>query len=379
MSEYKESFDFIDLRSQLKSIREKINQRIGNVLNHGSYIMGPEVKDFESQLEKYLSVKHAVTCGNGTDALTISLMAIGVKKDDIVIVPSFTYIATAETVSQLGAKPFFVDINRQTFNMDVKSISRSIEHLKSVKKDIKALICVDLFGQQCDQKEIEAICKKHNIKMIVDAAQSFGATFNDKPNGHHGDLTTTSFFPAKPLGCYGDGGAIFTNNKDLYEKINSIRLHGKGSHKYEHINIGVNSRLDTIQAAILLEKLAIFDKEIKQRNVIAERYTEKLKDYFDCPHVKSGHKSVWAQYTIKSTHRDKLKEKLAEKNIPSVVYYPIPLHQQSIYISKECDPEGLKESEEVSNLVLSLPMHPYMSFEDQDIICDELIKAFNYI
>jgi len=377
MSEYKENFNFIDLAAQQKIIREKIDLRIADVLNHGTYIMGPEVRDFEERLKEFLNVKHALTCANGTDALTIALMALDIKSDDIVMVPSFTYVATAETVAQLKAKPYFLDVDDRTYNVCPESLERSILSIKSKGQKVACLIGVDLFGEQCNHKNLSDICKKYGIKFIVDAAQSFGSQVDNMHIGCYGDITTTSFFPAKPLGCYGDGGAIFTNDEELSKKINSIRLHGKGSHKYQHINIGVNSRLDTLQAAILLEKLAIFPDEMKKRKAISEYYNKRLEHDFICPKLTDNSISAWAQYTIQAENRDKIKSYLAEKNIPTVVYYPIPLHMQDAY--KDClsDPDGLLVSEILPKKVLSLPMHPYLSKEDQDIICDSLLEANN--
>lgn len=375
MSEYKENFNFIDLAAQQANIREKINQRISNVLDHGAYIMGPEVKCFEENLREYLNIEHAFTCANGTDALTIALMALEIKANDVVMVPSFTYVATAETVAQLGAVPYFIDVDKKTFNVCPESFENSIKSVESSGNRVACFIGVDLFGMQFNHRLFSDICKKYNIKMIVDAAQSFGSELDGSRIGSIGDITTTSFFPAKPLGCYGDGGALFTKCDLLAEKINSIRLHGKGSHKYQHINIGINSRLDTLQAAILIEKLAIFPDEIQKRMKIAEYYNKKLKDHFKCPELPINSISSWAQYTLQMDNRDQIKESLNSKNIPTVVYYPIPLHKQIAY--QEClrDPNGLKNSEKLPEKVLSLPMHPYLTETSQNIICDALIEA----
>ena len=258
MDNYLPSLNFIDLKKQQENIREDINFAISKVLDHGKYIMGPEVFEFEDDLKNFTGAKHVISCANGTDALTIALMALGVKQDDVIFVPSFTYIASVESITQLGAIPFYVDVNIDTFNIDLESLKNAILDARKMNLNIFGIMPVDLFGQPAQVDLIQNIADENNLKILIDAAQSFGGEYKNKKVGNYGDITTTSFFPAKPLGCYGDGGALFTNCDELYEKISSIRLHGKGSHKYEHIQIGVNSRLDTIQAAILQTKLKIY-------------------------------------------------------------------------------------------------------------------------
>ncbi len=360
MSEYSNPTQFIDLKSQQSQIRSKINKRISTVLDHGIYIMGPEVKEFEELLQKFTGSKYALTCANGTDALTISMMAFDLKSNDVVFIPSFTYVASAETVAQLGAIPFFVDVKKSTFNMDPDSLKQAIIDAKGMGLNPKVVMPVDLFGQPSDLHEILDIAKENNLKTLIDGAQSFGSDYKNKKACTYGDIATTSFFPAKPLGCYGDGGAIFTQDPELAELIDSIRLHGKGQEKYDNVRIGVNSRLDTIQAAILIEKLEIFPEEIALRNKFASIYTKCMPNTIECPIIPKDSLSVWAQYTIISEHRDALREKLSKKNIPSVIYYPKSLSQQDGYKKFPMVSSGLKISESLPNEVLSLPMHPYL-------------------
>ncbi len=366
---------FIDLLEQQNRIRENIDKRIKKVLDHGKYIMGPEVYEFEEVLKNYINVKDVITCANGTDALTLVLIAWGVKPGDAVFIPSFTYVASAEAVSLLGATPYFIDVNYNTFNIDYKSFEKSIINARKLRLNPKVVISVDLFGQPSEFDRIKKISEENKIKVLIDAAQSFGALYKGKKVGSYGDATTTSFFPAKPLGCYGDGGAIFSNDLELSDKLKSLRFHGKGSDKYDHIRIGVNSRLDTLQAAILLEKIKIFDKEIINRNKVANNYSNELTSSIEVPNLLEDVVSVWAQYTIKCRKRDKLKLFLAEKNIPSVVYYPKALTKQKAY---EKLPKINKKmiSEDLSDIVLSLPMHPYLEEGEQHFIIDTVNKFY---
>jgi len=363
VSEYSIPTRFIDLVEQQKPIRSKIDNAIKKVLDHGQYIMGPEVTQFEESLRNYTGSKFAYTCANGTDALTISMMALNVQKGDAVFVPSFTYVASAETVAQLGATPFFVDVSKKTFNLDPKQLQRAINEASKIGLRPRLIMPVELFGLPCDFDEIKMIADENNLHILIDSAQSFGGEYKGRKVGTLGDITTTSFFPAKPLGCYGDGGAIFTQDSNLSEKINSIRLHGKGKEKYDNVRIGVNSRLDTIQAAILLEKIKIFDHEIRKRNEFAQMYSESLKEMFDIPIVPNQYKSVWAQYTLRLKNRNKIQDLLKSNNIPTVVYYPKALSQQDGYKDFPCISSGLTNSEELPYEVLSLPMHPYLKEE----------------
>lgn len=375
MSEYSTPTQFIDLAAQQNQIRSKLDAAISKVLDHGHYIMGPEVKMFEEDLSNYVGVKHSLSCANGTDALTLVLMAWGVGPGDAVFVPSFTYVASGETTAQLGAIPFFVDVQENTFNMDPDSFKQAIIDCKTLGLNPKVVVPVDLFGQPADIDLIDSIARENNIKVLIDAAQSFGATYKGKKVGSMGDATTTSFFPAKPLGCYGDGGAVFTNSDKDSELINSIRLHGKGSQKYDNVRIGINSRLDTIQAAILIEKLKIFPEEIISRNHLASLYTKSLKKYFITPELIEGTESVWAQYTLRSNKRDSIISDLKSKGLPSAIYYPIPLSQQKGYAHFPCPKTGLPISEKLSNEVFSIPMHPYLS--DPDFVINLLIDSYS--
>tara|TARA_B100000927_G_C16452252_1_gene464355 strand:- start:7 stop:1137 length:1131 start_codon:yes stop_codon:yes gene_type:complete len=372
MSEYSAPTKFIDLEAQQKLIRPQLDEAIKKVLDHGQYIMGPEVKELESQLLDFTGAKHALTCANGTDALTLVLMSWGVGPGDAIFVPSFTYVATAEAPAQLGATPFFVDVHEDTFNIDPQSFKQAIIDCRKLGFNPSTVIVVDLFGQPADVDSITEIAHAEKIKVLVDSAQSFGATSRGRRVGSMGDATTTSFFPAKPLGCYGDGGAVFTNNDKDAEIINSIRLHGKGSQKYDNIRIGINSRLDTIQAAILIEKLKILPNELKMRNKVASLYNELLSGICSLPTVVNENTSAWAQYTLRISNRDKLQGLLNSFGIPSVVYYPISLSKQSGYKVYPSVSSGVEVSEMLSSQVLSLPMHPYLSHEAQLLITDKI-------
>ena len=368
MSEYSPTTQFIDLAAQQRLIRTQIDAAIERVLDHGHYIMGPEVKDFEGQLRKFTGAKHALTCANGTDALTLVLMAWGVGSNDAVFVPSFTYVASAEAPAQLGATPFLVDVLADTFNLNPESFKQAIVDCRKLGLNPSVVIAVDLFGQPADVDAITQIARAENIKVLVDAAQSFGAISKGRRVGTMGDATTTSFFPAKPLGCYGDGGAVFTNSDEDAEIINSIRLHGKGSQKYDNVRIGLNSRLDTIQAAILIEKLKIFPEELKLRSAVANHYNTGLARGCELPATGEGIQSAWAQYTLKIQPRAPVIDALAAHGIPSVVYYPKSLTQQEAYFSFPKVGAGTPVSEKLSEVVLSLPMHPYLSNNSQEQI-----------
>lgn len=376
--------EFIDLKEQYKRLKKEINDNITKVLDDGNYIMGEEVKILEKELAEYVGCKYCATCANGTDALSIAAMALDIKAGDAVFVPTFTFYATAEIVSFAGATPIFIDVDERTFNIDTLKLEKAIKQvIEETDLTPKAIIPVDLFGQPAEYEKINEIAKKYNLYVIEDSAQGFGGDINGKRACSFGDIATTSFFPAKPLGCYGDGGAIFTDSEELYNKILSIRVHGKGSFKYDNIRVGMNSRLDTIQAAILLPKLKAFrEYELENRNIFAKMYTEKLKDIVKTPILPDGYLSSWAQYTLilnNEEERNALQSKLKEEGIPSMVYYPKPLHQQIVYQDYNFNLEDLKVSEMLSKCVLSLPMHPYMSEEQVNDICEKVIKVLGEI
>ncbi len=370
--------EFIDLHAQYLQLKDEINVNIQKVLDHGKYIMGPEVFELEDQLADYVGVQHCITCANGTDALQMVLMAWNIKAGDAVFVPSFTFMSTAEVVSLQGATPVFTDIDIKTFNMSVESLEKQIKKvLAEGKLTPKAIIPVDLFGQPADYDKIMNIAKKYNLLVLEDAAQGFGGSIEGMKACSFGDAATTSFFPAKPLGCYGDGGAIFTDSDELANLLKSIRIHGKGTEKYDNVRIGLNSRLDTIQAAILLPKLKAFKEyELQKRNEFACRYTESLKGKYTTPFVPNNIKSSWAQYTLllnNEEERNALQSKLKEHNIPSMIYYPKPLHLQTCYKDFEHSEGYLVNAEKASKCVLSLPMSPWIDRYDlEKVICKVL-------
>lgn len=372
--------EYIDLKKQYKVLKEKIDSNIQKVLNVSNYIMGEEVKILEEKLAKYVGRKYCATCANGTDALTIAMKVFEIKENDAVFVPSFTFYSTSEVVSLEGATPIFIDVDEKTFNIDTHKLEKAIKKvIDEGKLNPKAIIPVDLFGQPANFPEILEIANKYNLKVIEDGAQGFGGSINGKKACSFGEISTTSFFPAKPLGCYGDGGAIFTDDEEMYKKILSIRIHGKGSYKYENIRVGLNSRLDTIQAAILLAKLEAFEEyELDERNKFAKMYSEKLKNIVKVPVILDGYISSYAQYTIilnNEKERNHLQTKLKEAEIPTMIYYPIPLHKQIVYNGYDFNLEDLKVSERLCKCVLNLPMHPYMSEKQIEIISNEIIKA----
>ena len=371
--------EYIDLKKQYEVLKGKIDNNIQKVLKDADYIMGEEVKILEEKLAKYVGRKYCATCANGTDALTIAMKVFDIKENDAVFVPSFTFYSTSEVVSLEGATPIFIDVDERTFNIDTKKLEKAIKKvIDEGKLTPRAIIPVDLFGQPANFNEILEIANKYNLKVIEDGAQGFGGSINGKKACSFGEISTTSFFPAKPLGCYGDGGAIFTDDEELYKKILSIRVHGKGSYKYENIRVGLNSRLDTIQAAVLLPKLEAFEKyELEERNKFAKLYNEKLKDVVKTPLILEGYISSYAQYTLileNEEERKNLQAKLKEIGIPTMIYYPIPLHKQIVYNGYDFNLEDLKVSENLCKCVLSLPMHPYMSEEQIETISNEIIK-----
>jgi len=367
--------DFIDLKAQQKSIREKIDNRVQSVLNHGKYIMGPEVYELEERLADYVGSRYCISCSSGTDALLIPLMAKGIGPGDAVITTPFTYIASAEVISLLGAEPVFIDIYPDTFNIDPSGIEYAIQHAKRKNLKPRAIIPVDLFGLPARYRLIEEIAKEHDLFIIEDAAQGFGGSIRGKKAGSFGNLAATSFFPAKPLGCYGDGGAIFTDDENLASIMKSIRVHGSGSDKYENIRIGLNGRLDTFQAAILLEKLKIFNAEILLRNKIADYYNTNINSRFKKPYIPKEYNSSWAQYSLLANSdfdRTKIMSMLNESNIPSMIYYRLPLHMQRVFKKLGYSIGDFPLSEIVSSQIFSIPMHPYLSREHQDKIIEVL-------
>ncbi|MEZ8859692.1 DegT/DnrJ/EryC1/StrS family aminotransferase [Vibrio sp. 10N.247.311.51] len=352
---------FIDLAAQYQHLKTKIDARIHKVLDHGHYIMGPEVFELEEQLAEYVGVKHAITCANGTDALTLAMMVLDIKEGDAVFCPTFTFFATAETIAFANATPVFVDSEESTFNICPVDLEKRIQQVIAEGKLVpKAIVSVDLFGLPANYVEIEAIAEKYNLKLIEDAAQGFGGSLNGKMAGAFGDIATTSFFPAKPLGCYGDGGAVFTNNDEYAALLRSFRVHGKGTDKYDNIRIGVNSRLDTIQAAILLEKLIVFPEELKARNRTAKKYTFDLFNKLNLPQVPDGYKSSWAQYTVRSENRDHDIEEYQRKGVPTMIYYRTCMHQQSAFEYLGYGVGAFPVAEKLAKEVFSLPMHPYL-------------------
>jgi dTDP-4-amino-4,6-dideoxygalactose transaminase len=384
------SMPFIDLAAQQRRIRDKIDAAIAKVLDSGAYVMGPQVREFEAKLAEFSQAKLALSCANGTDAIALPLMAWGVGEGDAVFCPSFTFAATPEVVPWVDATPVFVDVLPDTYNLDPAKLEAAIAAVKAEGKlTPKVVIAVDLFGQPADYPAIKAICDREGLKLIADSAQGFGCTLNGHHPLHWADVATTSFFPAKPLGCYGDGGAVLTNDARLWDLMDSYRVHGKAvgpdlegktfdhDPKYLNTRIGMNSRLDTIQAAILIEKLAIFAEEIALRQVVADRYAQGLKGaVISTPAVIEGGVSVWAQYVIEHANRDGLAAHLKTQGIPTAVYYPVPMHVQAPYAAFPRGAGGLPVTEAKAETVLALPMHPYLGEADQAKII-EAIRAFN--
>ena len=356
------TIQFIDLAAQYQHLKTKIDARIKTVLNHGKYIMGPEVQELESELANYVGVKHAITCANGTDALTLAMMVLDIKPGDAVFCPTFTFFATAEVIAYEGATPVFVDSNEATFNICPIDLEKRIQAtIAEGKLTAKAIIAVDLFGLPANYPEIQKIADKYNLKLVEDAAQGFGGSIDGKRAGSFGDIATTSFFPAKPLGCYGDGGAVFTNNDEYAELLKSYRVHGKGKDKYDNVRIGMNSRLDTIQAAILLEKLAEFPAELINRNKAADNYEKTLSDTYQTPQVPEGYVSSWAQYTLVSASRDRDMAVYKEQGVPTMIYYGTCMHEQTAFNELGYQVGDFPIAESLAKSVFSLPMHGYIT------------------
>jgi dTDP-4-amino-4,6-dideoxygalactose transaminase len=379
---------FIDLQAQRRRLGQPLEDAILKVVRSGAYIMGPEIAEFERRLAAFGQAPFALSCGSGTEAIVLPLMAWGIGPGDAVFCPSFTFAATAEVMPLVGASPVFVDIDPETYNLDPLSLDAAIEAVKREGQlTPRAVIAVDLFGGPADYPAIKAVADRHGLKLISDSAQGFGCTLNGNHPIHWADVTTTSFFPAKPLGCYGDGGAVLCKDPLLHDLLVSLRVHGQAvksdiegktfehDPKYLNVRIGMNSRMDTIQAAVLLEKLKIFEDEIKARNRVADRYAAGLSDLVKTPSVLKGGVSVWAQYTIELEGRDDLGPHLREQGVPTAVYYPIPIHRQGIYSGYPLAPGGLPVTEAKAGKVISLPMHPYLTEDDQDRIT-AAIRAF---
>ena len=362
---------FVDLAQQKKHIGPDLDKAIADVLAHQQFIMGPEVAALERELEDFCGAAHAITCSSGTDALSLALLALDVKRGDAVVCPSFTFCATAEVIALIGAIPLFVDVDAHTFNINPADTDETITRAEAAGLNVAGVIAVDLFGRPADYEALELATSRRGKWLICDAAQSFGANSNGRAVGTIGTITATSFFPAKPLGCYGDGGAVFTNDEALSGIIKSLRVHGKGEHKYDNIRVGMAARLDTLQAAVLREKLKIFPDEIQKRRIIARQYNEYLSSTpaIETPNLHPG--SVWAQYTltVPAETRDSFQAHLKAKGIPSQVYYPKPLHKQKAYRTYEIHSKSLKKSENMSSRVISLPIHPYLDDRSLEYIC----------
>ncbi len=366
---------FRDLKSQYEALKPEMDKAILGVAASSAFVMGPAVKEMEKEFAEYVGMKHCIACNSGTDALLIALKVWGVKAGDAVFVPSFTFFASAEVIALEGATPVFVDVDKDTFNIDAEDLERKVAWTVSEGKlNPKAVIAVDLFGLPADFAAVRKVTDKYNLLLLEDGAQGFGGTFNGKRACSFGDIGTTSFFPAKPVGCYGDGGAIFTDNDEWAALAESYHVHGKGSDRYDNIRIGLNSRLDTMQAAILLVKLKAFkDYELADIDKIAARYTELLKDVVKTPVVPAGFRSSWAQYTLQlkdEAQRTDMQNTLKALDIPTAIYYPIPMHKQTAFSYLDPDDNKCPVAERLSHCVLSLPIHPYLSNDDQDMICN---------
>ena len=368
---------FIDVAAQRRRLGRSVDEAIARVLGHCQFILGPEVRALEVKLSEFCGARHVVTCASGTDALVMVLMARGIGSGDAVICPSFTFCATAEIVALTGATPVFADVEESSFNIDPQSLRRAVETARKLGLKPKAVIPVDLFGHPADHAAIAAIASAENLFVLDDAAQACGATYRNRRIGTFGDATATSFFPAKPLGCYGDGGAVLTDDDELAAVLHSLRVHGEGRHKYDCVRVGVNGRFDTIQAAVLIEKLKIFPEEIVARDRIARRYSAQLADVATVPRVSEGATSVWAQYTIRLAlgRRDALAAVLQAQSIPTAIHYPKPVHKQEAYRNFPLADGGLPVSERLAEEVISLPMHAYLDEPMQDRIIEAVRRA----
>jgi UDP-2-acetamido-2-deoxy-ribo-hexuluronate aminotransferase len=363
---------FIDLKTQQQKIYVRVLEKITNVLAHGQYILGPEIAELEERLATYVGVRQAITCSSGTDALLMVLLAKGIGRGDAIFTTPFTFIATAEVVQLLGATPVFVDINPKTYNLEPENLADALSHLDKKPQTAglkpRGIIAVDLFGQPADYDRLKSLARDWNLFVLEDAAQSFGATYQGRRAGGLAEVGATSFFPAKPLGCYGDGGAVFTDEDEFAAVLQSIRNHGQGTDRYEHVRLGINGRLDTLQAAVLLAKLEIFDQEVLARQEIARRYQEGLQDVVDVPFVAQGCSSAWAQYSVQSEARAQILARLQEAGVPTAIYYPKPLHLQEAFQGLGYGPGDFPVSEAAAHRIFSLPMHPYLAPSDQERI-----------
>jgi len=361
------NIDFANLKIAYQTHQDAFEKAMQKVLTSAAYIMGPEIEELERELSAFTGVEYAISCSSGTDALLLAMMALDIQPGDEIITTPFTFIATVETIALLGAKPVFVDIDKDSYNIDSSQIEAKISD------KTKAIIPVSLYGQVSDMDEINAIAKKHNLSVIEDAAQSFGATYKGRKSCNLSTIACTSFFPAKPLGCFGDGGAVFTNNKDLAKKIKSLRVHGQ-TKRYTHKYIGLGGRLDTLQAAVLLVKLKHYEEDVTMRQQVAKRYSDLLKDLLPIPYVKEHNTSVWAQYSVRVASRDLVQQKLKEKGIPTAIHYPTPLHLQECFEYLGYKTGDFPVSEETSHEIISLPMNPYLTQPEQKYMVEELNK-----
>lgn len=369
---------FIDLKAQQERIRDDVDQRIAAVLNHGAYIMGPEVTELETELGKWAQTKHVISCSSGTDALILALLGKKLRPGQGVICPSFTFAATAESLAVLGASPVFADVDPHSFNLDPRNLSAALQAGTDAGIDVVGIMPVGLFGMPADMRAIRDFAQKKGLWIIDDAAQSFGAHYQDIPVGKLADVTCTSFFPAKPLGCYGDGGALFTDDDEVADIARSCRVHGMGETKYHNDRIGMTARLDTIQAAVLLSKLSIFKDELARRQAVADHYQARLAEHVITPRLSQDATSSWAQYTIKlpqHIERQKVQDYLLSQNVPTMVYYPIPMHKQKPYQRYPVANQELAITDTLCDIVLALPMHPYLQEEQIESICSALISA----
>lgn len=372
--------EFRDLKTQYQKYKDEIDGAIQKVLLKADFISGAEIQILEERLAEYIGVKHCISCANGTEAMTLVLMAWGIEAEDAIFVPDFTFFSTGEVVSLSGATPIFVDVDPNTFNLDTIKLEKAIQRvIKKGELKPKAIIPVDLFGLPADHNEIGRIAEKYNLLVLEDAAQGFGGNINGQKAGSFGHAATTSFFPAKPLGCYGDGGAIFTNDDQLASLLNSLKVHGKGKNKYDNVRIGLNSRLDTIQAAVLNVKLTAFiEHELEDVNKIYRRYNKRLDGAVEIPVMPAGYYSSFAQYTIKlksKSERDALKTRLGEHKIPSMIYYSKPMHRQEAFSDQEFDAADYMVTNKLCETVLSLPMHPYLTEKEIDEVCNLIIDV----
>ena len=347
-------------------MRVEMDEALLGAARSGAYILGPQVAELEQQLADYVGVKHCITCANGTDALRMALMALGIGPGDAVFVPDFTFFATAEAVAMVGAKPIFVDVDENTFNINDVDLCNKIRDNQNEELALRAVIAVDLFGRPADYERLQKVCEMYGLLLVEDGAQGFGGSINGRKACSFGDISTTSFFPAKPLGCYGDGGALFTDNDEWAALLRSLRVHGKGTDKYDNVRLGLNSRLDTLQAAVLQVKMKHFDEELKAVNHVAKRYTELLSGKVTTPVVPQGYTSSWAQYTIQADNRDEIQSRLKAAGIPSMVYYPRTMSQQTAFA--ELEQTSCLVAERLAHTVLSLPMHPYLTDEEIETV-----------